>query len=56
VFGGIGYIKGCAMAVNGPSELTEEVRLATTMTGGVSLAIWMAGVTREINLLAQAGR
>ena len=44
------------MAVNGPSELTEEVRLATTMTGGVSLAIWMAGVTREINLLAQASQ
>jgi len=35
---------------------TQEVRLATTMTGGVSLAIWMAGVTREINLLAQASQ
>jgi patatin-related protein len=33
---------------------TQELRLATTMTGGVSLAIWMAGVAREINLLAQA--
>jgi patatin-related protein len=39
-----------------PTELTQEVRLATTMTGGVSLAIWMAGVTREINLLAQASQ
>ncbi|MGB9302694.1 MAG: patatin-like protein, partial [Mycobacterium sp.] len=37
-----------------PTELTQELRLATTMTGGVSLAIWMAGVAREINLLAQA--
>jgi patatin-related protein len=26
------------------------------MTGGVSLAIWMAGVAREINLLAQASQ
>jgi patatin-related protein len=36
------------------TELTQEFRFATTMTGGVSLAIWMAGVAREINLLAQA--
>lgn len=35
---------------------TEEVRLATTMTGGVSLAVWMGGVTREIDLLLQASR
>jgi patatin-related protein len=41
---------------SGPTELTQEVRLATTMTGGVSLAVWMAGVTREINLLAQASQ
>ncbi|OSC42131.1 patatin-like protein [Mycobacterium decipiens] len=38
------------------TELTQEVRFATTMTGGVSLAIWMAGVTREINLLTQASQ
>jgi patatin-related protein len=38
------------------TELTQELRLATTMTGGVSLAIWMAGVAREINLLAQASQ
>jgi patatin-related protein len=47
------------MKVDNPSkaaELTQEVRLATTMTGGVSLAIWMAGVTREINLLGQASQ
>ena len=36
--------------------LTQELRLATTMTGGVSLAVWMAGVAREINLLAQASQ
>ncbi|MFV8319386.1 patatin-like protein [Mycobacterium sp. 23] len=38
------------------TELTQELRLATTMTGGVSLAIWMAGVAREINLLTQASQ
>jgi patatin-related protein len=48
------------MAFEKPSkdvtELTQEFRFATTMTGGVSLAIWMAGVAREINLLAQASQ
>ncbi|MEZ0350978.1 patatin-like protein [Mycobacterium sp. pR1184] len=47
------------MTIHEPSPVTEstqELRLATTMTGGVSLAIWMAGVTREINLLAQASQ
>lgn len=47
------------MAFDEPSavtELTQELRLATTMTGGVSLAIWMAGVAREINLLSQASQ
>lgn len=47
------------MAFEKPSPvtaLTQELRFATTMTGGVSLAIWMAGVTREINLLAQASQ
>jgi len=38
------------------TEATQELRLATTLTGGVSLAIWMAGVAREINLLAQASQ
>jgi patatin-related protein len=33
---------------------TEEIRLATTWTGGVSLAVWMGGVAREIDLLTQA--
>jgi patatin-related protein len=47
------------MAFASPSkltELTQELRFATTMTGGVSLAVWMAGVAREINLLAQASQ
>lgn len=36
------------------SQETQEVRLATTMTGGVSLAVWMGGVAREMDLLRQA--
>jgi patatin-related protein len=47
------------MAFERPSQVaesTQELRLATTMTGGVSLAIWMAGVAREINLLSQASQ
>jgi patatin-related protein len=47
------------MKSENPSDLpesTQEVRFATTMTGGVSLAIWMAGVAREINLLGQASQ
>jgi patatin-related protein len=39
-----------------PTELTQEIRFATTMTGGVSLAVWMAGVAREMNLLGQASQ
>lgn len=38
------------------TDSTLELRLATAMTGGVSLAVWMAGVTREINLLSQASQ
>jgi patatin-related protein len=33
---------------------TQELRLALTFTGGVSLAIWMGGVAREVNLLVQS--
>ncbi len=38
----------------GVSETTQEVRFAVAMSGGVSLAVWMGGVAREINLLQQA--
>jgi predicted acylesterase/phospholipase RssA len=34
--------------------MTQDLRLAVTMSGGVSLAVWMGGVAREINLLQQA--
>lgn len=33
---------------------TQELRIASAMTGGVSLAIWMGGVARELNLLSIA--
>ncbi|MGW7522986.1 patatin-like protein [Streptomyces sp. NPDC054783] len=33
-----------------------ELRLATVFTGGVSLAVWMGGVAREMNLLLLAHR
>ncbi len=35
---------------------TQAIRVATTMTGGVSLAIWMGGVARELDLLYQASQ
>ena len=38
------------------NDRTQEVRLATTITGGVSLAVWMGGLVRELNLLLQASR
>jgi len=38
----------------GDAAHTQEVRLAVVMTGGVSLAVWIGGVAREINLLTQA--
>jgi hypothetical protein len=46
------------MVANGPEravdpEDLEEVRLAVVMNGGVSLAVWIAGVTNEINRLQQ---
>jgi patatin-related protein len=33
---------------------SQEIRLALSFTGGVSLAIWMGGVARELDLLVQA--
>lgn len=34
--------------------VTQEIRLALAFTGGVSLAVWMGGVARELDLLVQA--
>ncbi len=33
---------------------SEELRFATVMNGGVSLAVWMGGVAHELNLLSWA--
>jgi hypothetical protein len=40
----------------GSGPAVQEVRLAVTMVGGVSLAIWMGGVAREISHVVQASR
>ncbi len=37
-----------------PGPHTQDLRVAVAMTGGVSLAVWIGGVTRELNLLQQA--
>ena len=42
-------------AASSPDDLRQEIRLAVVMTGGVSLAIWMGGVARELNLLLPGG-
>lgn len=36
--------------------LREELRLALVLNGGVSLAVWMGGVTRELDALVRAER
>jgi patatin-related protein len=37
-----------------PGPHTQDLRIAVAMTGGVSLAVWIGGVARELNLLQQA--
>jgi patatin-related protein len=49
-----GTMSGLRQPSQGVTAMTQSVRLATTMTGGVSLAIWMGGIAREINLVSQA--
>src|SRR5215472_18519020 len=43
-------------AGNATPQATTELRLAVTFTGGVSLAVWMGGMAREMNLLLAASR
>ncbi|BBX47254.1 patatin-like protein [Mycobacterium cookii] len=38
------------------SQPAVELRLAVAFTGGVSLAVWMGGMAREMNLLVAASR
>jgi hypothetical protein len=40
--------------VNPVTEMTQDARFAIAMSGGVSLAVWMGGVSREVNLLQLA--
>ena len=40
----------------GPRQPSSELRLAVAFTGGVSLAVWMGGMAREMNLLLAASR
>jgi predicted acylesterase/phospholipase RssA len=35
--------------IDGSPELSRQLRLALVMNGGVSLAVWMSGVTHELN-------
>ena len=39
---------------SGDALTAQEVRFAVAMSGGVSLAVWMGGVAREMNLLQEA--
>ncbi|MCL6732002.1 patatin-like protein [Streptomyces neyagawaensis] len=39
-----------------PSVPDAELRIAVAFTGGLSLAVWMGGVARELNLLTTAAR
>jgi hypothetical protein len=43
------------VGVTRPGPHTQDLRVAVAMTGGVSLAAWIGGVVRELNLLQQAG-
>jgi patatin-related protein len=43
------------VGVTRPGPHTQDLCVAVAMTGGVSLAVWIGGVVRELNLLQQAG-
>ncbi|WP_248826298.1 DUF3376 domain-containing protein [Frankia umida] len=50
-----GTTSDCGKGTLASTEVTQtEVRLALVMNGGVSLAVWMGGVTHEIDLLRRA--
>src|SRR6516164_1045639 len=42
--------------MRGQKPWPQEIRLAATVVGGVSLAVWMGGVTQEISHLLEASR
>jgi hypothetical protein len=47
--------EGCMANIEEARRAPEDVRLALVMNGGVSLAIWIGGVTHEIDRLRRAG-
>ena len=42
--------------MRGQKPWPQEIRLAATVVGGVSLAVWMGGVTQEVSHLLKASR
>jgi hypothetical protein len=56
-----GAVASDAVPVDGEEDpslrpVTQELRLAVVLNGGVSLAVWISGVTHELNQLVQASR
>lgn len=49
-------MSGPQPGVAGVRQPPSELRLAVAFTGGVSLAVWMGGMAREMNLLLAASR
>jgi patatin-related protein len=45
-----------APQVGAPDYNWQDLRVAVVLTGGVSLAVWMSGVTHELNRMVSAGR
>jgi patatin-related protein len=46
--------EGAVKAGKPVTLLTQEIRFAATLTGGVSLAVWMGGIARELDILVHA--
>ncbi len=49
-------MSGAALDDGQPAAPPPQLRLAVAFTGGVSLAVWMGGMAREMNLLLAASR
>jgi patatin-related protein len=49
-------VTGATQAAPAGPDVTQQIRLAVVLNGGVSLAVWMSGVTHELNRLVQASR
>ena len=53
---GAGRMDGAGLATGQDAAPPPQLRLAAAFTGGVSLAVWMGGMAREMNLLLAASR